>query len=449
MRVAGLSLGGVLNYGGGVIERYTRPAMGSIWGEATKYRAWLRVEVAVCEAYARRGRIPPEVLARIRAARVDVDRILDIQRRVKHEMIALLTSLEEQLGADSRFVHVGLTTNDVWDTATGLQLRDAADLLLAGQQRLQAVLRTLALKYRDTLTIARTHGVHAEPTTFGLKVAVWYVEAGRNLERLRRAREAVAVGKLSGAVGNFAHVEPEIEEEVCLDLGLAVEPVSTQIVQRDRHAEFCATLAIAGASLEKIALEIRGLQRTEVLEALEPFGEGQKGSSAMPHKRNPELAERICGLARLLRSNALAAAENVALWHERDISHSSVERVILPDSTTLLDYMLDLAVFILEGLDVDPTRMAENLESSHGNIYSQRVLLKLTESGLARQVAYELVQRHAMRAWKERRPLLELLTADAAVSERLSPAELKACFDPTWFVRNVDAIFRRAGLLDR
>jgi adenylosuccinate lyase len=437
-----------LNYGGGVIERYTRPAMGSIWGEAAKYQAWLRVEVAVCEAYARRGRIPADALRRIRAARVDVDRILDIQRRVKHEMIALLTSLEEQLGADSRFVHVGLTTNDVWDTATGVQLRDAADLLLAGQQRLREALRALALKYRDTLTIARTHGVHAEPTTFGLKVAVWYVEAGRNLERLRRAREAIAVGKLSGAVGNFAHVEPEIEEEVCRDLGLAVEPVSTQIVQRDRHAEFCAALAIAGASLEKIALEIRGLQRTEVLEAQEPFGEGQKGSSAMPHKRNPELAERICGLARLLRSNALAAAENVALWHERDISHSSVERVILPDSTILLDYMLDLAAFIVEGLDVDPTRMAENLEASHGNIYSQRVLLRLTESGLARQVAYELVQRHAMRAWKERRSLLELLAADSAVTERLSPAELKACFDPAWFVRNVDVILRRAGLVD-
>ena len=430
-----------------MIERYTRPAMGSIWSEAAKYQAWLRVEVAVCDAYARRGRIPVAAMARIRAAQVDIGRILDIQGRVKHEMIALLTSLEEQLGTDSRFVHVGLTTNDVWDTATGLQLRDAADLLIAGQERLRAALRTLALRYRDTLTIARTHGVHAEPTTFGLKVAVWYVEAGRNLERLRRAREAIAVGKLSGAVGNFAHVEPEIEEEVCRELGLAVEPVSTQIVQRDRHAEFCAALAIAGASLEKIGLEIRGLQRTEVLEAQEPFGEGQKGSSAMPHKRNPELSERICGLARLLRSNALAAVENVALWHERDISHSSVERVILPDSTILLDYVLDLTTFIVEGLDVDPARMAENLEASYGNIYSQRVLLKLTESGLARQVAYELVQRHAMRAWKERRPLLELLAADPAVTERLSPPDLKACFDPAWYVRNVDTIFRRAGLV--
>jgi adenylosuccinate lyase len=429
-----------------VIERYTRPAMGRIWSEAAKYQAWLRVEIAVCEAYARRGRIPAEAMARIRATTVDGPQILEIQSRVKHEMIALLTHLEQQLGADSRFVHLGLTTNDVWDTATALQLREAADLLIAGQERLRAVLRACALRYRDTLTIARTHGVHAEPTTFGLKVAVWYVEAGRNLERLRRARDGVAVGKLSGAVGNFAHVEPEIEEEVCRDLGLGVEPVSTQIVQRDRHAEFCAALAVAGASLEKIALEIRGLQRTEVLEAQEPFGEGQKGSSAMPHKRNPELAERICGLARLLRGNAHAAAENVALWHERDISHSSVERVIFPDSTILLDYMLDLATFIVDKLDVDPARMAENLEASHGNIYSQRVLLKLTESGLARQVAYELVQKHAMRAWKERRPLLDLLAADPAVTERLSPAELKACFDPAWYVRNVETIFKRAGL---
>jgi len=430
----------------GVIERYTRPAMGSIWTEAAKYQAWLRVEVAVCEAYARRGRIPDEALARIRATRVDIERILTIQGRVKHEMIALLTSLEEQLGPDSRFVHIGLTTNDVWDTATALQLCAAADLLIAGQERLRTALGVLARKHRDTLTVARTHGVHAEPTTFGLKVAVWYVEAGRNLERLRRGREAIAVGKLSGAVGNFAHVAPEIEEEVCRDLGLGVEPVSTQIVQRDRHAEFATALALAGASLEKIALEVRGLQRTEVLEAQEPFGEGQKGSSAMPHKRNPELAERICGLARLLRTNALAAVENVALWHERDISHSSVERVILPDSTILLDYILDLTTFIVEGLEVDPARMAENLDLSQGNIYSQRVLLKLTESGLARQVAYELVQRHAMRAWRERRSLLELLAADPAVTERLSPADLKACFDPGWYVRNVEAIFRRAGL---
>ncbi len=429
-----------------MIERYTRQAMGRIWSEEAKYAAWLRVEVAACEAYARRGRIPPAVMDRIRATTVDIERILTIQQRVKHEMIALLTSLEEQLGDDSRFVHIGLTTNDVWDTATALQLRAALDLLIAGQERLRAALATLARRHKDTLIVGRTHGVHAEPTTFGMKAAVWYVEAGRNLERLRRAREVVSVGKMSGAVGQFAHADPDFEEEVCRALGLGVEPVSTQVVQRDRHAELLATLAVAAASLEKIALEVRGLQRTEVLEALEPFGEGQKGSSAMPHKRNPELSERICGLARLLRGHAVAGLENVALWHERDISHSSVERVVLPDSTIALDYMLDLAAFIVEGLEVDPARMVENLERSYGLVYSQRVLLKLTEAGLARQKAYEIVQRVSMRAWKERRSFHELLNEEPAVTERLPPAELKACFEPSWYLRNVNAVFRRAGL---
>jgi adenylosuccinate lyase len=386
---------------------------------------------------------------RIRALRIDVPRILAIQAKVKHEMIALLTSLEEQLGDDSRFVHIGLTTNDVWDTATALQLRDALDLLIAGQERLRAALATLARRHRDTLIVGRTHGVHAEPTTFGMKAAVWYVEAGRNLERLRRAREVISVGKLSGAVGQFAHAEPAFEEEVCRELGLGVEPVSTQVVQRDRHAELVATLAIVAASLEKIALEVRGLQRTEVLEAQEPFAEGQKGSSAMPHKRNPELSERICGLARLLRGHATAALENVALWHERDISHSSVERIVLPDATIALDYMLDLAAFVIEGLDVDAARMAANLDASYGLIYSQRVLLKLTDAGLARQSAYEIVQRASMRAWKERRSFYELLNEDAVVTERLGPAELKACFDPAWYLRNINAVFRRAGLDDR
>ncbi|MBI2218094.1 MAG: adenylosuccinate lyase [Candidatus Rokubacteria bacterium] len=433
-----------------MIERYTRPEMGRIWSEHAKYEAWLSVEIAVSEALARRGRVPADAMARIRArARVDIDRILEIQQRVKHEMIALLTSLEEQLGADSRFVHIGLTTNDVWDTATALQLCAAADLLIAGQERLRRALGTLALRHKDTLVVGRTHGVHAEPTSFGLKVAVWYVEAGRNVERLRRAREVVAVGKLSGAVGQFAHLDPDVEDEVCGALGLASEPVSTQVVQRDRHAEFMTALAVVAASLEKIALEVRGLQRTEVLEAQEPFGEGQKGSSAMPHKRNPELSERVCGLARLVRTNALAALENVALWHERDISHSSVERVILPDSTIVLDYLLDLTTFIVEGLEVDPARMAENLEKSHGLVYSQRVLLKLTDAGLPRQVAYEIVQRNAMQAWRERRSFLELLSRDAAVTDKVSPAELKTCFDPGWYLRNVDAIFRRAGLMPR
>jgi adenylosuccinate lyase len=430
-----------------MIERYTRPDMGRIWSEETKYATWLRVELAVCEAYAHRGRIPPEALARILAkARIDIGRIQEILVRVKHEMIALLTCLEESLGEDSRFVHIGLTSSDVWDTATALQLRDAADLLIAGQERLRGVLGDLALRHKDSVMVGRTHGVHAEPITFGLKVAVWYAEAGRNLERLRRAQAAIAVGKLSGAVGSFAHAEPDLEEEVCRALGLAPAPVSTQVIQRDRHAEYCAALAIAGASLEKIALELRGLQRTEVLEVEEPFGEGQKGSSAMPHKRNPELAERICGLARLLRTNALAALENVALWHERDISHSSVERVILPDSTILLDYLLDLTASVLEGLRVDPARMIENFDRSYGLVYSQRVLLRLTEAGLARQVAYELVQGLAMRAWRERRPFFDLLASDPAVTRHVKLEELKACFDPAWYVRNVDAVFRRLGL---
>ncbi len=430
-----------------MIERYTRPDMGRIWSEETKYATWLRVELAVCEAYGRRGRIPPEALARIREkARIDIGRIPAILARVKHEMIAFLTNLEEYLGEDSRFVNIGLTSSDVWDTATALQLRDAADLLLTGQERLRRVLGDLALRHKDTVMVGRTHGVHAEPITFGLKVAVWYAEAERNLERLRRAQAAIAVGKLSGAVGSFAHVDPDLEEEVCRTLGLTPAPASTQVIQRDRHAEYCAALAIAGASLEKIALEIRGLQRTEVLEAAEPFGEGQKGSSAMPHKRNPVLAERICGLARLLRTNALAALENVALWHERDISHSSVERVILPDSTILLDYLLDLAASVLEGLRVDSARMSENFDRSHGLVYSQRVLLRLTDAGLARQVAYELVQGHAMRAWRERRPFFDLLADDPAVTRHVSAEELKACFEPAWYVRNVDAVFRRLGL---
>jgi adenylosuccinate lyase len=431
-----------------MIERYTRPAMGAIWSEDAKYAAWLKVELAVCEAFTRRGRIPPDAMARIRAkARFELPRIQAILAKVKHEMIALLTNLEEHLGDDSRFVHIGLTSSDVWDTAVALQLRDATDLLIAGQERLREALRQQALRHKDTLTVGRTHGVHAEPTTFGLKVAVWYAEAERNLERLRRARAIIAVGQISGAVGTFAHVDPDIEEDVCRELGLAVEPASTQVIQRDRHADYCTTLAVVAASLEKIAMEVRGLQRTEILEVEEPFGEGQKGSSAMPHKRNPELAERICGLARLVRSNAQAALENVALWHERDISHSSVERVILPDSTIVLDYLLDLTAFVMEGLQVYPDRMAENLERSYGLVYSQRVLLALTDSGLARQVAYELVQRHAMRAWRERRSFFELLAADPAVTDRLSAEELKRCFDPAWYVRNVDAVFRRLGLL--
>ena len=431
-----------------MIDRYTRPEMGAVWSQATKYAAWLRVELAVCEAYARRGHIPPDALARITAqARVDPARIDAIEARVRHDVIAFLTNLEEALGADSRYVHVGLTSSDVVDTALALQLQQASDLLLAGLQRLREALGELALKHKDTLAVGRTHGVHAEPTTFGLKAAVWYAEAGRNLERLRRAKETIRVGKISGAVGTFAHVEPDVEAEVCRALGLEPAPISTQVIQRDRHAEYVTTLAILAASLEKIAMDIRTLQRTEILEAEEPFAEGQKGSSAMPHKRNPVSSEQVCGLARLVRANALAALENVALWGERDISHSSVERVILPDSTILLDYMLHTMIRILEGLQVFPERLRENFERSHGLIYSQRVLLKLAEKGLPRQRAYEIVQANAMTAWREQRSFQELLAKDPEVGRHLTAGELKECFDPGWYLRNVDAIYRRLGLL--
>ncbi|OGK83720.1 MAG: adenylosuccinate lyase [Candidatus Rokubacteria bacterium GWC2_70_16] len=430
-----------------MIERYSRPEMARLWTQEAKYAAWLRVELAVCEAYARRELIPPVALGRIKArARVDPRRIDEIEATTRHDIIAFLTNLEEAIGADSRYVHMGLTSSDVVDTAQALVLQQACDLLLAGLERFREAVETLAARHKDTLCVGRTHGIHAEPMTFGLKPAGWYAEAGRNLERLRRARETVRVGKISGAVGTFAHVAPDVEEEVCRLLGLEPAPISSQVLQRDRHAELCATLAILAASLERVALEIRSLQRTEVLEAEEPFTEGQKGSSAMPHKRNPVSCEQVCGLARLVRANAHAALENVALWHERDISHSSVERVILPDSTLLVDYMLHQMTRIVGGLRVSPERMRENMERSYGLMFSQRVLLALADRGLPRQQAYELVQRNAMRAWQERTAFRDLLAADAEVMARLTPAELDACFDAAWYVRNVDAIYKRLGL---
>jgi len=430
-----------------MIPRYSRPAMARIWSQAAKYEAWLKVELAVCEVYAKRGIIPSEALGRIKAAaRVSAARIDEIEATTRHDVIAFLTNLEESIGADSRYVHIGMTSSDVVDTAQALQLVAASELLREGLEGFRVALRTLALRHKDTLCVGRTHGIHAEPMVFGLKPALWFAEAGRNLERLRRGREAVGVGKVSGAVGTFAHVDPDVEEEVCRLLGLEAAPVSTQVVQRDRHAEFCATLGIIAASLEKVATEIRSLQRTEILEAEEPFTEGQKGSSAMPHKRNPVSCEQVCGLARLVRTNVLAALENVALWHERDISHSSVERVILPDSTLLVDYMLHQMTRIVGGMQVYPERMRENMERSFGLMYSQRVLLRLAETGLPRQQAYEIVQRNAMRAWRERTPFRALLAADPEVTTRLRATDLDACFDPTWYLRNVDAIYKRAGL---
>jgi len=432
-----------------MIPRYTRPEMAAVWSDDAKLAKWLAVELAVCDAYARRGTVPAEAVARIRArARIDARRVEEIEARVRHDVIAFLTALEVEIGDDSRFVHVGLTSSDVVDTALALQLVEAADRLLTGVDGVRDVLRALALRHRDTVMVGRTHGVHAEPTTFGLKVAGWYAELGRGRDRLVRAREAVRVGKISGAVGNFAHVPPEIEAEVCRSLGLEPDPVSTQIVQRDRHAEFATTCAIIGGGLERIATEIRSLQRTEILEVEEPFAEGQKGSSAMPHKRNPVSCEQVTGLCRVLRADAGAALENLALWHERDISHSSVERVILPDITIVLDYLLAQMARILEGLVVDQDRMRENLDRSYGLVYSQRVLLALGDAGLSRQTAYELVQRHAMRAWRERRSFLACLEEDPEVTARLGTDGLKACFDPAWYLRNVDAVFRRLGLAE-
>ncbi len=432
-----------------MIARYTRPEMGGLWSDDAKYAQWLRVELVVCEVYAKPGQIPAESMARIRVrARVDARRIQEIEVRVRHDVIAFLTSLEEAIGEDSRFVHLGLTSSDVVDTALALTLVEAADRLLAGVDALRGALRALALQHRDTLMVGRTHGVHAEPTTFGLKVAGWYAEAGRNRDRLERARETVRVGKISGAVGTFAHVPPEVEAKVCRALGLEPAPVSTQILQRDRHAEFVTVCAIVGGSLEKIATEIRSLQRTEILELEEPFTEGQRGSSAMPHKRNPVSSEQVAGLARVLRGHAGAALEDIALWHERDISHSSVERIILPDATILLDYLLTQTVRLLEGLVVHPDRMRENLERSYGLVYSQRVLLALTEAGLARQAAYGIVQRVAMRAWSERRAFQQCLEEEREVTTRVPADALKACFDPAWYIRHVDAVFRRLGLTD-
>jgi adenylosuccinate lyase len=430
-----------------MIPRYSRPEMARLWSQDAKYEGWLKVELAVCEVYAKRGIIPAEALGRIKAkARVSAARIDEIEATTRHDLIAFLSNLEESIGADSRYVHIGMTSSDVVDTAQALQMVAASDLLLAGLERFREALRSLALRHKETLCVGRTHGIHAEPIVFGLKPALWFTEAGRNLERLRRAKEAVGVGKISGAVGTFAHIDPDVEEEACRLLGLEAAPVSTQIVQRDRHAEFSSTLAIIAASLEKVATEIRSLQRTEILEAEEPFTEGQKGSSSMPHKRNPVSCEQVCGLARLVRTNSLAALEDVALWHERDISHSSVERVILPDSTLLVDYMLHQMTRIVEGLQVYPERMRENMERSFGLMFSQRVLLRLAETGLPRQHAYEIVQRNAMRAWRERAPFRTFLAEDPEVTARLTAADLDACFDPTWYLRNVDAIYKRAGL---
>ena len=427
-----------------MIARYSRKEMAALFSDDARYRTWLEVELAAAQEMERAGDIPRGVTARVRErARIQPGRIDELEGTLRHDVIAFLTQVGETVGEDARHLHLGMTSSDLVDTALALTLTRAADLLTTEVEALRETARTLAVRHRETPMVGRTHGIHAEPITFGLKILVWYEELGRSLERLSAGRRAVAVGKLSGAVGTLAHVSPELEERVLGSLGLTPEPAATQVVQRDRHAELLSTLALLGASLEKIALEIRHLQRTEVLEAEEPFREGQKGSSAMPHKRNPVQCERICGLARLLRANAHAALENVALWHERDISHSSVERVIIPDSFLLADYMASQMREILSGLRVYPERMLANMNLTRGLIYSQRVLLALTTAGLPREEAYAIVQGHAMKAWKESPDLRARLAADPAVTKHLSPAELDACFDPAYFTRHVSQIFDR------
>ena len=427
-----------------MIDRYTLPEMGALWSEETKFQKWLEVEIAVCEVHAEMGTIPLDALEQIKSrAKFSVARINEIEKTTDHDVIAFTTNLAEEIGEASRFVHYGLTSSDVVDTANALLLRDAADIILQKIRTLLEVLQRRAFEFKSTPQIGRTHGIHAEPTSFGLTFALWYDEMRRNQARLQKARETVTVGKISGAVGAFAHLDPEVEEKVCARLGLKAAPVSTQIIQRDNYAEYLCTLAIIAASLEKFALQIRHWQRTEVREAQEKFKRGQKGSSAMPHKRNPILSERICGMARVVRANSLVGLENVALWHERDISHSSAERMVLPDSSVATDYMLAKMASLIDGLVVYPERMLENLNATHGSIFSGQLLLALTQAGVSREEAYDWTQRNAMEAWDEGKDLQTLVTGDRDITTHLSKEQIDRVFDLDTYLRNVDAIFAR------
>jgi adenylosuccinate lyase len=429
-----------------MIERYSRPRMKQIWSDENKFDLWLRVEIAVCEAWLALGEIPKEAITKIRKAAYNPDRIAEFFKVTHHDMTAFLKSVAESLGEESRFIHLGLTSSDVMDTALGLQLKEAANILSQDIGDLISTLENKAIEHKYTIMMGRTHGVHAEPTTFGLKIALWVEEMKRNAQRLEEAKRTISVGKISGAVGTYATVSPEVEKIACKKLGLIPAPISSQIIQRDRHAQFVATLAITASSLEKFATEIRNLQRTEILEVEEPFEAGQTGSSAMPHKRNPELCERICGLARLMRGYVTTSLENVALWHERDISHSSTERIIMPDSCLALDYMLSLFTSVIKGLKVYPENMRRNLELTQGLIFSQRILLALIDKGLNREKAYQIVQRNAMEAWQQRKNFLSLLEADNQVTAHLAKAELESLFDYSYYLKYVDSIFERLGL---
>lgn len=432
-----------------MIERYSRPKMKKIWSDKNKFDKWLQVEIAVCEAWADVGRIPKSALQNISKASVDFDRMAEILKVTHHDVTAFLNAVGETVGEDSRYIHLGLTSSDIIDTAQALQIREAVDLLLEDIASLVTVLEDRAVSNKDTIMIGRTHGVHAEPITFGLKMALWAQEMKRNYARLEEAKKVIIVGKISGAVGTYATVSPDIEAKACAALGLACAPISNQVIQRDRHAQLITTLAIAASSLERFATEIRSLQRTEILEAEEPFAKGQTGSSAMPHKRNPELCERVCGLSRLIRGYSVTALENMALWHERDISHSSNERVILPDACLALDYILSLFTGVMKGLQVYPENMKRNLEITQGLVFSQNVMLALVSKGLSRQKAYELTQRNAMEAWKSRTPFLKLLKSDPDVSSRLNAKELDDLFDYRRFLKHIDTVFERLGLLKK
>ncbi|MFQ5585046.1 MAG: adenylosuccinate lyase [Calditrichia bacterium] len=431
-----------------MIERYTLPEIGKIWSDENKFRIWQEIEVLACEAQAKLGRIPREAAEQIRnRANFDVKRILEIEAEVHHDVIAFLTNMGEYVGESSRYIHYGMTSSDVLDTAFAVQMKQAGELILNKIDTMITLLGEKALQYKDTVMVGRSHGVHAEPITYGFKLAVWYSEMLRNRNRLARAIEIISVGKISGAVGTFDHLDPFVEEYVCQQMGLKPAAISTQILQRDRHAEYFSALAIIAATLEKIALEIRHLQRTEVLEVEEPFGSKQKGSSAMPHKKNPILSERISGMARLLRGNLVAALENIALWHERDISHSSVERVIAPDSTITVYYMLEKTSQILRGMVVHPERMEENLESTHGLVYSQAVLLNLVDRGLSREAAYRIVQRNALKVWENKTSFLEELKKDEEITSLLSESELEKIFNLKTRLKNIDVIFKRLELI--
>lgn len=427
-----------------MIPRYTLPEMGALWSEQNKFQKWLDVEIAVCEVHAENGTIPVEALEQIKArASFNVERINEIEKTTNHDVIAFTTNLAESIGEASRFVHYGLTSSDVVDTSNALLLRDATDILLKKIEALMEVLKRRAFEFQHTPQMGRTHGIHAEPTSFGLTFALWFDEMRRNRERLRRAREVVAVGKISGAVGAFAHLDPSVEEKVCARLGLKAALVSTQVIQRDVYAEWLCTLGIIASSLDKFALNVRHWQRTEVREAQEKFTKGQKGSSAMPHKRNPIISERICGMARTIRANSIVGLENVALWHERDISHSSAERVVLPDSSIALDYILQKATNLIDGLVVYPERMLENINLMRGLVFSGQLLLALTNTGLSREDAYDLTQRNAMRVWDEGKDYLELVKADPDIQARLSADEIERVFSLDHYLRNIDAIFER------